>query len=301
MKSKTYLYLGIFAVLVIAAYYLTTDREEKTSSYKLSETKLFELDSVKVDKIEIKDSRANLVISKTSGDWRVVEPYDYRTVNSAVESMVSNLKNMKLESIVSANPNKKETYGFKDSEQAEISVYEGGILKGKFLLGNNSAASSSYIKKLDSDNIYIADNLDRNFFVKPTLDEWRDKNIVSIPKEGINAVEFVAGAETFMVKKDSTGKFFIGPDTVGAAFDGILNLLGKFETTGFKDTTLAPQTEFDEVIKVDWGNKSDLNFLKLDGSPVKYLVQVSGDKQVYEVDEAAAKNLLKTKKEILGK
>lgn len=300
MKSKTYLYLGIFAVLAIAAYYLTTDRGERTSSYKLTETKLFELDSAKVDKIEVKDFRGNLVISKATGDWRVTEPYDYRTVNSAVESMISNLKNMKLESIVSDNPEKKETYGFKDSEQAEISVYEGGVLKGKFLLGSSAATSSSYIKKMDSDNIYIADNLDRNYFVKPNLDEWRDKSVVSIPKEGINAVEFVTETETFMAKRDSTGKFFIGQDSVGPGFDGILNYLTKFETTSFKDTTLAPQTDFDGIIRVDWGNKTDLMFLKIDSDPVKYLIQVSGDKQIYEVDEAVAKNLLKTKKEILG-
>jgi hypothetical protein len=301
MKSKTFLYLGIFAVLALAAYYLTTDRGEKTSSYKLSESKLFELDSVKVDKIEIKDTKGNLVISKSTGDWRVVEPYNYRTINSTVESMVSGLKNMKLESIVSTNPSKKDTYGFKDSEQAEITVYESGIQKGKFLLGNTSAGTSSYIKKMDSDNIYIADNLDRNAFIKSSLDEWRDKNIISIPKEAIGSVIYESDAETFLAKKDSTGKFYIGQDTVGTAFDGILTTLRKFDTNGFKDTTLSPETKFNDVIKVDWGNKTEIRFLKLDTNPVKYLVQVSDDKQIYEVDEAAAKNLLKTKKEILGK
>jgi Domain of unknown function (DUF4340) len=300
MKSKTYLYLGILAALVIAIYIWGTDKGEKTSSYKLTESKLFELDSVKVDKIEIKDAKGNLVLSKSTGDWRVEQPFNYRTVNSAVDAMVSGLANMKLESIVSTNPAKKDAYGFKDSDEAEITVYESGVPKGKFLLGNSSAGTSSYIKKPDSDNIYIADNIDRNVFIKSSLDEWRDKNIISIPQEAIGTVIFESGTENFTVQKDSTGKFRIGQDTVGTVFTGVLTALGKFDTNRFKDTTLSPETKFDDIVKIDWGNKTEIRFLKLDTSPVTYLVQLPDDKQIYDLDETTAKSLLKTKKEILG-
>lgn len=300
MKNKTYLYLGILGALILAAYYITSDRGEKTSSYKISK-KLFQLDSIKTDKIEIKNSGGTIVFSKATGDWRVAEPYDYRTINADIEKMVSALKNLELESLVSSNPAKKETFGFKDSDQAEITVYEGGVQKGKFLLGNQAAANSSYIKNVNSDSIFIADDIERGTFVKQNLDDWRDKSIISIPKEAIGSVIYETESETFTVKRDSTGKFYVGQDTVGAAFDGILNLLNKFDATGFKDTILAPDTKFNDAVKIDWGNKTEIRFLKLDTSPVKYLVQVSDDKQIYELEDGAAKNLLKTKKEILGR
>ena len=92
---------------------------------------------------------------------------------------------MKLESIVSTNPSNKDTYGFNDYDVAQVTVYESGTEKGKFLLGKSSTGTSSYIKKFDSDNIYIADELDRNDLIKPDLNDWRDKNIVSIPKEAV--------------------------------------------------------------------------------------------------------------------
>jgi len=299
MKSKTYIYLGILVVLLVAAYFLTTDRGEKTTSYKLSEKKLYDLDSAKVDKIEIKSALGDLVLSKATGEWRIESPYQYRTVSSYPESIISNLKNLKLESIVSTNPEKKDTYGFKDSEQAEVTVFESGTPKGTFLLGSSAAGTSSYIKKIDSDNIYIADNLDRNNFMKPTINDWRDKNIVSIPKPSVNSIEYISAAETFTIKRDSSGKYFIGSDSAGKAVDGILNLLNKFDTNGFKDTTLSDQTVFDETIVVDWGQKTEMKFLKLDISPPKYLLQVSGDKQIYELDEGYAKNLLKTRKDFM--
>ncbi len=301
MKSnKTYLYIAIFAALLIAAYYITSDKGEKTSSYELKEKKFFEIDSAKVDKIEIKYKDGDLVLSKATSEWRAVSPYDYRVVSSLVEKAVSSLKNFKLESIISTNPAKKENYGFKDSDIAEISVYESGVLKGKFLMGNPAAGTSSYVKKMDSDNIYIADELDRANFIRPTINEWRDKNIVSIPKQAVNSVDFVIAGETFTAKKDSSGRFFIGTDSAGKNFDGILNLLEKFETTNFKDTVISEDTKFTDYISVDWGNKTVMKFLKTETAPVKYLLKVDGDKQIYELEEGYAKNLLKSRKEILG-
>lgn len=302
MKSnKTYLYLAVFAALLVAAYFITSDRGEKTASYELKEKKLFEIDSAKVDKIEIKYKEGNLVLSKATGEWRAVSPYDYRVNTPLVEKALSSLKNFKLESIISTNPSKKESFGFKDDEIAEISVYESGVLKGKFILGGPSAGTSSHVKKLESDNIYIADNLERLDFIKPNINDWRDKGIIAIPKLSINSIEFNSPGESFVVKKDTTGKFFIGADSAGTAFDGILNLLEKFETTHFKDTVLAEGTSFDNTILIDWGNKTQINFLKQDQEPVKYLIKVSDDNQIYEVEEGYAKNLLKTRKEITGK
>ncbi len=301
MKSnKTYLYFAILAALLVAAYYITSEKGDKTSSYELKEKKFFELDSAKVDKIEIKYKEGDLVLSKSSGEWKAVSPYDYRVVPSLVEKAISSLKNFNLESIVSTNPSKRETYGFNDSNMAEISVYEGGSLKGKFIIGGSAAGTSSHVKKIDSDNIYIADNLDRTDFIKSSINEWRDKNIVSISKMAVNSVEFILPDETYIAKKDTSGRFFIGTDSAGKNFDGILNLLEKFATTNFKDSLLSEDTKFTDVINIDWGNKTTFKFLKTETTPAKYLLKVEGDKQLYELEEGYAKNLLKSKKEILG-
>ena len=302
MKSnKTILYLVIFASLVVAAYFVTSDSGDKTSSYELKEKKLYTLDSAKTDKIEIKYSQGDLVLSKATGEWRATSPFEYNVTPALVDKIVSSLKNFNLESIITTNPDKKETYGFKDSEQAVISVYESGVLKGTFILGGAAAGTSSYIKKADSDNIYIADGIDRADFIKPAINEWRDKNIVSIPKHAVNSIEFASPEETFIVLRDETGKYNIGSDSVGAAFDGVLNLLENFQTTDFKDTLLADDSKFSNLVNIDWGNKSNMKFLKTETTPVVYYLKVDGDKQVYELEEGFAKNLLKSKKDILGK
>lgn len=302
MKSnKTILYLVIFAALLVAAYFITSDSGEKTSSYELKEKKLYTLDSAKTDKIEIKNNQGHLILSKATGEWRATSPYEYNVTPALVDKIVSSLKNFKLESIISTNPAKKETYGFKESEEALVSVYESGVLKGTFILGGAAAGTSSYIKKADSDNIYIADGIDRADFIKPAINEWRDKNIVSVPKQAVNSIEFVSPEETFIVQRDEAGKYKIGTDSVGAAFDGILNLLENFQTTNFKDTLFAEDSKFSNLVNIDWGNKTNMKFMKTETTPAVYYLKVDGDKQVYELEEGYAKNLLKSRKDILGK
>lgn len=301
MKSKTLLYIAILVVLLVAAYFLTSDRGEKTSSYKMSDKKIFTLDSAKVDKIEIKTGNGDLVLSKSSGEWRVEQPFNYRTVSANVEALVSSLKNFELESVVSTNPTKAETYGFGGNEVAEVTVYESGAPKGKFYMGKIAPGGGNfaYVKKTEGENIYLADGIDRNNFVKTNPEEWKDKNIVSIPMQSVNSIEYKYEGNDYTVAKDAEGRFVIGTDTVGKDFQNVLGTLQKFDTNNFKDTVLTDETSYTGTVIIDNGAKTQLNFLKLDVTPVKYLVKVSGEDQVFELDEVPARNILKTKEEIL--
>jgi hypothetical protein len=301
MKSKNILYLVILIALAVIAYFVTTDRGEKTTSYKVGDKKFFEIDSAKVDRLEIKTKDGNLVLVKANGTWAIVEPFRYKTVSALVENAISNLKSMEIESLVSSNPEKQESFGFGITDKAEVTVFEDGKQKAKILLGNPSASNSAYVKRVDSDNIYIADNIDRFNFVKPKLDDWRDRVIVSIPKESIKSIDFNVQGEKFAAVKNEQGTFVIGTDSVGRAFDGILNLLQKMEATEFKDTTLAEGTAFTDVVRADWGNVTEFRFLKLNTTPVKYLLQIPGDNQIYEFEEGYVQNILKKRSELIGK
>lgn len=298
-SSKTYLYLGIFAALLVAAYFITTDRGEKTSSYKLTEQKLFELDSVKADRIEILNNGNKVVLSKATGEWRLLEPKDYRVVSANVENAVSNLSSMKLESIVSKNPEKKVAYGFDEPNVTTITVFESGNKISEFLVGNAASTTASFVKKTDSDVIYLAESFLRDNFVKPNNNDWLDKSIISIPKPAINSVEIIMPGESFTVARDTSGNYMIGSEPVGKSFDGYLNLFERLQTTDFSDTTLTEESNFTNKIIIDAGNKTELNLLKLDTQPVKYLLMIPGDKQIYELEEGYANNLLKTKKDLL--
>ena len=138
--------------------------------------------------------------------------------------------------------------------------------------------------------------------MKPRLDDWRDKIIISIPKESVESVEFNTKADVFTVKKDENGVFRIGTDSVGKTFDGILSIFNRMEATDFKDTILAPETTFDDIVKVNWdGKTTEFKFLKVESVPAKYILQIPGDPQLYQFEEGYMTNIAKKKSDLIGK
>jgi hypothetical protein len=305
MKNKNLIILGaVFIVLIVIAYFLTSERGEKTTSYKLDK-KIFVVDSSKVDKIEILLKGKKVTFSKTGSEWVISEPFNYKAQQPLVLSMVSDLKNFNLESIVSKNMNNQDKFGFIDTAQAQVTVYESGQNKGSFLIGGQGPGfDQSYIKKIGGNEIYLANKLTKTNFYKDNINDWRDKAITSVPKEQVNSIEFNSAGESFTILKDTVNsKYKIGADSVNSTvIDGVLNYIQNLNAQTFKDTTLADDTKYTDKVKVNWGSQTTIfNYLKVETTPVKYLLKISGINQVFEFDENTVKNLLKTRKEFTGK
>lgn len=301
-KNNLYILLGIFVVLVIVAYLLTT---EKAVTFKIQE-KLFTVDSSKVDKLEIERNKQKIVIQKSAGAWVIASPVNYPAMNQFVNEALSSLKNYKISHIASDKPTSKEVYGFGDTSYTKITVYENGNTTGNFLVGNaGPGESQSYIKKVDGNEIYLADKLLWNNIVKLDLKDWRDKLIVTIPKGSIKSIEYITKDEKYVVRQDSLGKFYVGNDSVSVSvIDGITNALSNMNTQGFSDTTITEIEKPDYYFKVNWTNTTEFKFKKyFDGSnpPSRYYMKVSGINMIFDVDENYIKMYIKSLKELKGK
>jgi hypothetical protein len=304
MKSnKTYLLAVILIVLAVIAFFLTTDRGEKTSTYKL-EKQLFAVDSALVDKLELEQNGKKITLVKSGIEWRVTQPFDYTAYQQFVNSALSDLKKYKLESKVSDNPNNKEKFGFNDTNFVKVTVYQGGNMVGTLLVGNaSSGPSQTFIKKPESNEIFLANDLLRNNFVKNSIyDDWRSKLICTLLKGSIKSVEFMSSSDNYKIEADSIGKFYIGKDTVNSSVaSGILDIFQNCNTQGFKDTTLGDNVKFNYTVKVSANKDYFFYFLRIgEGNNPKYILKFSDSKQLFEVDENFVKMMFKSKKEMMG-
>lgn len=304
MKKNNIYILGIIlVVLVVAAYFVNRDTSGEKKTVKVSE-KLFTMDSASVDKIEIERNGKKLVLEKKPGMWIETSPVQYPVNQSDVANALMSLKKYKLSSIVSDNPSNKNAFGFADTNFAKISVFQGGNLVGSFLLGNpTSGQLQAYVKKTEGNEIYLAEEFTHNYFIKQDLMDWRDKQITSIPRGTIKSIEVSFAGENYTVLPDSTGKFYIGKDTVSTAVaDGVFNMLQNLNTQGFRDTTVALDAKAEYSLKVTGKNVTDIKFIRYTAveNPKKYLLQVTGVNQIFEVDENFVKMLVKSKKDFLG-
>jgi hypothetical protein len=304
MKSnKTYYLLVIFVVLLLVAWYVTSDRGEKTSTDVKFEKQFFQIDSASVDKIELLWNGKKTTLVKPAAEWRLIEPVDYQANQQFAGMLLSDLKRYKVDSRVSSNIESHNKYGFGDTNEIRVTVFQKGASVGTILVGNLATGpNQTYIKKLDDKDVFLGDGILRNNFAR-TDQQWRILQMVSIPKETIKSIEFITEKENYIIEKDTLGKFFIGKDSVDNNIcTGILNLLNDFNTQGFKDSTLGPDTKFSKIIKIKGFKNYEIDFYKVDTSEnSKYYIKISDIKQLFEVDKNFLTVIFKTKKEMLGR
>ncbi|MFA5405682.1 MAG: DUF4340 domain-containing protein [Ignavibacteria bacterium] len=300
--NKTIILAVVFIILAVIAYFLTTDRGEKTATYKL-EKKLFAVDSASIDKLEIEQKALKVTLVKAGFEWKISQPVDYTAYQQFVSAVLSDLKKYKLESKVSDNPNNKDKFGFNDTNVVKVTVYQGGNIIGTILVGNTSSGpAQTFIKRPESNEIFLANDFLRSNFVKDNgPNDWRDKLIYSIPKGNIKSVEFISSSDNYKIEKDSAGFYRSGKDSVNnTVADGVFNVFQNFNTIGFKDSTISENVKFDYTIKIDADKAYVISFLRTgEGDNPKYILKVSDKKQLFEVDGNFLKMVFKGKKEML--
>jgi hypothetical protein len=302
-KNRLYLLAGILVLLVVVAYFLTKS-DQRTSTDEVGK-KLYELDSAAIDRIEITQDGKKIAMKNDGGMWTLVEPVTYNVNQEFVGSLLSDLKNYEVLSVVSKNPENKKDFGLDDSAKVLVTVFQNGNIAGTFEVGKTpDAPNQTYITIPGKDEVYLAKNFLKNNFVRPTLESWRDLKIISIPSANVKSLEFQSGGSTYIVTKEPTGSFLVdGSPADSLAVNGVLNLLQDFNTQSFKDTVLGPGTQFTDKVIVKTGeNVTELDFLRTgDSTSVNYLLKIAGKDQIFLFNEGLAINILKTKSELLKK
>lgn len=304
MGKKNIIRLSIvLIVLIVIALLLNSDIFDKSSTMDKPE-RIFNIDSAAVDKIVLEQNGKKLVLKKFA-NWRLAEPVDYLANNSFVFNLLSNLKNYKILYRETENPDNLKLFGFQDTNAFKITVYNGETEIGSMYIGKprQEGAAQVYIKNIEGNEVYLADGIIHSYLVRQDFNEWRDLNIFSIPKGLIKSIEFIYKDDSFKLVKDTTGRFFIGQDSVSLTqMEGLLNLFSNFNTQTFKDSTISPDVKFDFTVKIESDKMTTVNMLKYgDEENYRYIIKVSDIQQLFDVDKNFSTLIMKSRKELLEK
>lgn len=293
MSRNTYLLLGILLALVLIAFLVLQKPGEQSTTSSTGEM-LAALDSLAIDKIEIKSPATNVLLEKKGVEWFVQYPVAYRADQANVASFIQQSKNLELKSIVSSNPEKQSVFQV-DSTGTLVKIYEKGAEKAAFILGKQgSTYSESYARKVNSNDVVLV-GTSMSYVFNRQLKEWRDRTIASVSRNDITAIAFQYGDTTFAVEfKDST--WLIGKDsTQQSVVENMLSSLSNFQADDFVDTPPTPAPKVNAAISFA-GIQLRFAYVK-EGD--KYYVQSSSSPQWFEVQGGHANQVLKRKKEIL--
>jgi hypothetical protein len=291
MKKNTYILIGLFVCLLIIAF-LVLQKPGERSANSASTGLMFTVDSLLVDKVEIKTSASSIALEKHGVEWFVTKPIDYKADQANIAQIIHQIKNLEVKSIVSSKPEKYSVFQV-DQNGTQVMVYEKGVEKAAFVLGKMAASySESYARRLKSDEVLLVEGASSYTFNRPIKD-WRDKTILTTPKENIKEVQYQYGDTTFKITS-SDSAWFVGKDKAQqSVVEGILSSISNLQADDFIDSTVSPK-----VIAMMAYAGAQLRF-SFNKPMNKYYVQSSNSPQWFVLEQWKANQILKRKKEIV--
>lgn len=204
MKRNTLVLIGLFLLLLVIAF-LVLQKPGEQSATSTSVGLVFTIDSLSVDKMEVKIPSFALMLEKRGAEWFITQPVNYKADQDFIGQAIHQIKNLEMKSIVSSKPEKQSAFRV-DSSGIQIKLYEKGVETASLVIGK--AAENyieSYVRRLNSDDILLVEGIFGYTYNRP-MSVWRDRTIYTTQKENIKEVQYQYGDTIFTVAlKDIRG------------------------------------------------------------------------------------------------
>ncbi len=252
MKNKQNLiYLGILIVLVLvyAGIKLGNYKPEKN----FDSTSLALKDTAQIAKIYISSQSEpdGVYLIKNGNKWIVKKDSMQATADiNTVASMLTELANLNIESVVATTPDKWKDYELTDSAATIVKLFDskGNPLRdyyiGKFRfkrtktpygMGTNGTPFT-FVRTGSSDDVYLVKGMlsitfNRNF------NNLRNQMILKLVKNDVEKINFIMPKDSgyYLIKKDSAW-YINGKDTADfSKVDSYMNMVGWLSDSHFDD------------------------------------------------------------------
>lgn len=268
-------------------------------------------DSSAVNKIEIKNPKESYTFEKTNDGWYLTEPIRYKANQNDILKLVSSLKKMKKESLVSHTPDLTK-YDLTDSLKNSVDVYENNKKTVELDFGKGLDYSKIYTLNKKDKKLYLVSNFTSNYYIKRDANAWRDKTILDLAKSEImeiniskdkkNDFNFISvDADSFQVLYNGKELTDIDKNKVSSTLDRIRNM----KCSAFIDS----KDEFDPAknkifgmakLTLQNGNNMEVAIYELekDKDTKKYYVKKSTEEQIFEVNKYIVDNIFIDKEKL---
>ncbi len=302
MKNKSILaLLGVFIVLLVVYLLVNSARNVTTKPRPF-----FTVDTTDVDEIQIKSPEGEVVLKRSGSSWRLSSPLDYPAEGNYISSLLTKVKDMTIENLVTTNTDEDTLYGF-DSTAIEVSLYGKGKPLAQFIIGKTAENfRHTYCRRSGEDAIYRVKGSFTSYFKRKTKD-WRDKKILDLDRDSITRIDYQYPKESFsLVKADTVWTIESGKTTEPAEDRFVrqaVSLVSRFRTFDFVDGDSVKVYDFSKpdltiTIQTDDGSTYEMSLIPKDKEENRYVIKKEGvDNTLFVIYKGTANALMKHKKD----
>ena len=275
---------GAYAKLAGSNKVVTVASSVKISLDKLPDDlrdkRLLTFDSDKVSRVELTAKGAPIEFGKNGkNEWQIVKPRPLRADGSAVDGLVTKLKDAKMD-LTAEDPAKEFAAA---TRVATVSVTDAGgtqTLEVRRDKDKNSYAKSSVVEGVYKTNADLADGVDK------TLDDFRNKKLFDFGFSDPSRVDLTGVSYTKAGDKWTANGKNMDNTTVQNLIDKLRDLAAtKFVDTGGGDPV------FTATVVSDSGKRTEKVTIRKQGA--QYFAQREGEPGIYEIDAKAFEDLQK--------
>lgn len=182
-------------VFLVAGYLESTFNRQP---FDLRDKKILSFDRDKVDRLDVAQGDATIVLVRTNGDWRLTAPVEARGDFGGIESLVSRLQSAQMKSIVTEQATDLKQYGLdKPTVLATIGL---GSARAGFALGSKNPSGDYYARDVTKAQVVtVAPDILTE--LQKSANDLRRKDVFEFRAFNLTHIELTRGADTLALDK----------------------------------------------------------------------------------------------------
>jgi len=289
--------LGVFVVLFIIWLIFGRESLDKTEP---SANLFTDFQSTNVAKIELTKDGKTTVLNNDNGKWLVETSNNYLADEKFVEDILSKVSEFKTDDLISDKPEKQSLFEVDSSGiEAKFSDSSGNLMAHFFVGKMGTDYRSGYVRKVDSNNVYIMDGNLQSMFGKES-GEWRDKTIFEFTSGNVTKLTIASEDEKIILQLnvESNEWKLIEPEAANAkkdVVDGILNALSALKANNFAEKKEMEEYGLDEpksLVSADLNDGTSKTLLIGKEESGNYYVKRADQETVFQVYKSTITNQL---------
>ena len=264
---------SLIVLLVIAlplGWYAYRDSTKPADSGEPKRDKVFTVEADKIEEISLKsESGERTRLQKSGAEWKIVAPAGAPPDSNEISSVASGIATLEMDSVIDENPPDLKEFGL---AQPRIEVmFKADGKEQTLLIGQKTPPGTDlYAKRAGETKVFLIPGHLESTFNKTTFD-LRDKAVVKVDRDKLDALEFTAGDKTSRFVKPSGEWQIAAPVQARADFsaiEGIVSRLSGLQMKSVVDTAEADGKKYaldKPAATIKFGSGSSLATLVIGG------------------------------------
>ena len=223
------------------------------------------VDTSRVDKIILNNPKTEdgeIIISRNNGAWRANNgTKDVNATMSAVNSLLSNLTQIKSKQLISKSSEKWEDYEVNEEKGTRVQVFSGSktlsdFTVGRFSFDQQRRSATSYMRLSDEEDTYSVDGFLSMSF-NQGFDSFRNKSILKANSADISELRYSVNNKEYLLIKSNDQWSLNGTSLDSTVITTYINSLANTFGSTFADNVSLEKTNPTHTLSVFGNNLNE--------------------------------------------